>query len=237
MPISDPVIISASPAEEQPPPPDISAFTHTPCYCEENAYFLCKNLCRMGVTDEESRDLFVVFISNEDRRIPLWHQKASSRTDGLILWDYHVICIQVKSHGRGNKLHQVWDLDTTLPFPVPLNQYIMEAVRPSLPLDPRFTRIFRVVHAPLFLRCFASDRRHMKDSDGHWMSPPPTYEPIIAEDGTLHNLEQYIQMSAKDVVTNSGDLTNRIQMERFGVVMNEMQLEEFFYVQYDGHSS
>jgi len=28
-------------------------------------------------------------------KIPLWCQKASKRTDGLVIWDYHVICIQV----------------------------------------------------------------------------------------------------------------------------------------------
>ncbi|XP_068660523.1 protein N-terminal glutamine amidohydrolase isoform X3 [Aristolochia californica] len=189
----------------------------------------------MGVTDGEGRDLFAVFISNENRRIPLWHQKASSRTEGLILWDYHVLCIQ--RHGRGNALHQVWDLDTTLPFPVPLDQYVAEAVRPSLTLDSCFTRLFRVVHAPLFLRCFASDRRHMKNPNGHWMSPPPTYEPIIAEDGAIYNLDKYIQMSAKDVVTNTGDLVERIFSERFGVIMNEMQVEEFFSMLSNGNSS
>lgn len=42
-------------------------------------------------------------------------------------------------------------------------------------------RFFRIVHAPIFLRCFASDRRHMKDSVGNWIAEPPVYEPIVAE--------------------------------------------------------
>lgn len=42
-------------------------------------------------------------------------------------------------------------------------------------------RFFRIVHAPIFLRSFASDRRHMKDSSGNWTAEPPTYDPIIAE--------------------------------------------------------
>ena len=29
-------------------------------------------------------------------QIPLWHQRASHRADGVILWDYHVICVQVR---------------------------------------------------------------------------------------------------------------------------------------------
>lgn len=37
------------------------------------------------------------------------------------------------------------------------------------------------MHAPIFLRCFASDRRHMKDSHGNWIEDPPPHEPIVAE--------------------------------------------------------
>jgi len=44
-----------------------------------------------------------------------------------------------------------------------------------------YIRFFRVVHAPIFRRSFASDRRHMKDSAGNWIAQPPPYEPIVAE--------------------------------------------------------
>lgn len=37
------------------------------------------------------------------------------------------------------------------------------------------------MHAPIFLRSFASDRRHMKDSLGNWTAKPPAYGPIVAE--------------------------------------------------------
>ena len=55
--------------------------------------------------------------------IPLWNQKASKRADGVILWDYHVICIQIK---QGAVPPLVWDLDSTLPFPSPLPSYVSE---------------------------------------------------------------------------------------------------------------
>ncbi|KAF6172314.1 hypothetical protein GIB67_024936, partial [Kingdonia uniflora] len=42
-------------------------------------------------------------------------------------------------------------------------------------------RLFRVVHAPVFLCHFASDRRHVKDSDGTWIAQHPPYEPIVAK--------------------------------------------------------
>lgn len=49
-------------------------------------------------------------------------------------------------------------------------------------------RLFRVVHAPIFLRSFASDRRHMKDSDGNWIEEPPPHEPIVAEGNDCEKL-------------------------------------------------
>lgn len=42
-------------------------------------------------------------------------------------------------------------------------------------------RVFRIVHAPIFLKYFASDRRHMKDPSGNWNAPPPPYEVIAAK--------------------------------------------------------
>lgn len=42
-------------------------------------------------------------------------------------------------------------------------------------------RVFRIVHAPIFLKSFASDRRHMKDPSGSWTATPPSYEVITAE--------------------------------------------------------
>ncbi|XP_043693605.1 protein N-terminal glutamine amidohydrolase isoform X1 [Telopea speciosissima] len=206
---------------------DVSMFEYTPSYCEENVYLLCKKLSMIGVADAEGSDLFVVFISNENRHVPLWHQKASSRADGVILWDYHVICIQKNREGKDP--YQVWDLDSTLPFPAPLAHYVSEAVRPSFQLYPEYQRLFRVVHAPLFLRFFASDRRHMKDSVGNWISQPPTYENLVAEDGIVHNLDEYIRVSAADMVSDiRDDSISALLSQKFGLVVNESQLESFF---------
>ena len=40
----------------------------------------------------------------------------------------------------------------------------------------------------MFLPYFGSDRSHMKDSVGNWLSPPPDYDPIIAEGLSMKNL-------------------------------------------------
>ncbi|XP_039063825.1 protein N-terminal glutamine amidohydrolase [Hibiscus syriacus] len=203
-----------------------SDFDHTTFYCEENVYFLCKKLCSSGIADAQGSDIFVVFISNDNKQIPLWHQKASNRADGVILWDYHVICVQRKKDGD---THLVWDLDSSLPFPCPLATYVSETFRPSFQLFSEFQRFFRVVHAPLFLRHFASDRRHMKDSEGNWTAQPPPYEPIVAEDGSVHNMNEYMEINAADVVINlPQELNSEVLGQKQGMVIGEAQLEELF---------
>ncbi|KAJ8509782.1 hypothetical protein OPV22_000216 [Ensete ventricosum] len=219
---------------------DIFSFTHTPNYCEENVYLLCKKLCEVGAADPMGADLFVVFISNEEKmiqvvlkwtsliwhlKVPLWHQKASIRNDGLVLWDYHVICIQSR---RGKVFDLVWDLDSRLPFPSPINVYFSEAIQPTYSPNLVNSRLFRVVHAPVFLRCFASDRSHMKDDLGNWLALPPKYEPITSEDGTKNNLDKYIHMRAADVSTNIKDLVHGVFSNEYGVMVGETMMEWFF---------
>ncbi|XP_023527268.1 protein N-terminal glutamine amidohydrolase isoform X2 [Cucurbita pepo subsp. pepo] len=191
---------------------------------EENVYFLCKKLCTNRMDDATGADLFVVFISNEKKQIPLWHQKASKREDGLVLWDYHVICVQRKTEGEFPFI--VWDLDSTLPLPIPLGSYVSQAIRPSFQISPEYQRLFRIIHAPIFFRHFASDRRHMKDSNGNWIAKPPDYEAIVAEDGTIHNLYEYMEIKAADVYTNNIDVKDAVFSQKLGAVAND--LEEFF---------
>lgn len=208
-------------------PLEASHFLYTPNYCEENIYFLCKKLCEDGIAASDGSDLFVVFISNEKKQTPLWHQKAGQRADGIVLWDYHVICIQKRKGHKSTDM--VWDLDSSLPFPSPLASYIAETIRPSFELFSEFQRYFRIVHAPIFLRHFASDRRHMKDSGGNWLYDPPAYEAIVAEDGSLHNLNEYIEMSSADILKNiDADAVNAVSTQRCGVLVDQSQLEEFF---------
>ncbi|KAG7570082.1 Protein N-terminal glutamine amidohydrolase alpha beta roll [Arabidopsis thaliana x Arabidopsis arenosa] len=206
---------------------DATRFQHTPYYCEENVYLLCKTLCENGVADATSSDLFVVFISNEKKQVPLWHQKASSRADGVVLWDYHVICVQRKKESDSEPL--VWDLDSTLPFPSPLASYVTETIQPSFQLFADYQRFFRIVHAPLFFKHFASDRRHMKEPDGSWTAQPPPYEPIVAQDGILHNLSEYISMSGADTLSSLDAETVRAAIsQKLGVVVSHTQLQDLF---------
>ncbi|XP_066365331.1 protein N-terminal glutamine amidohydrolase-like, partial [Miscanthus floridulus] len=201
---------------------------------EENVYMLCKELMRTGVTDPAGTDLYVVFISNEEKKVPLWHQKAGHSDDGFICWDYHVICIQSR-RSKGEVLDFVWDLDSDLPFPSPFIQYVSDAIQPLSFGNSRYARLFRVIHAPVFLRSFASDRSHMKDPEGNWIQLPPKYEPIVAEDGTTNNLNEYIMMSVEDVV-DLESMANDVYYNKHGVVVNEAILPKFFAQLPDPHT-
>ncbi|XP_030542826.2 protein N-terminal glutamine amidohydrolase-like [Rhodamnia argentea] len=45
-------------------------------------------------------------------------------------------------------------------------------------------------------------RRHMKEPDGTRQAQPPANDPIVAEDGTVHNLNENIEIRAADAVEN-----------------------------------
>nr|KAF6405898.1 hypothetical protein HJG63_020655 [Rousettus aegyptiacus] len=52
---------------------------------------------------------------------------------------------------------------------------------------------FRVIRADSYLKNFASDRSHMKDSSGNWREPPPSY-PCIETGDSKMNLNDFISM-------------------------------------------
>uniref|UniRef100_A0A8C3SC54 Protein N-terminal glutamine amidohydrolase n=1 Tax=Chelydra serpentina TaxID=8475 RepID=A0A8C3SC54_CHESE len=85
--------------------------------------------------------------------------------------DYHVILLHVSSGDQ----NFIYDLDTVLPFPCPFDTYIEEAFKSDDILLPGFRRKIRLIRADLYLKTFASDRSHMKDANGHWQKPPPSY--------------------------------------------------------------
>ncbi|PWN36644.1 uncharacterized protein FA14DRAFT_152074 [Meira miltonrushii] len=74
---------------------------YTKCYCEENAYILAAYLDRICKkrNKEENHDwqwnVDVVFVSNENKNVALWQQRASQmpETDNIVIWDYHVFVV------------------------------------------------------------------------------------------------------------------------------------------------
>ncbi|XP_025090758.1 protein N-terminal glutamine amidohydrolase-like isoform X1 [Pomacea canaliculata] len=176
-----------------------------PCReCEENVWKLCDHIRTKHPSHLEK--CFVVFISNEEKQVPLWHQKASKRPDRLVVWDYHVVLVY--QHDRGGL---VYDLDTELLFPSPLALYVEHAIGDDSWLKPEFHRRFRVVAGEEYLKEFASDRSHMTKEDGTWMVEPPTY-PCIQTLACQNNLADFISMQEGTGVGKVVDTKSLVKM-------------------------
>uniref|UniRef100_A0A1A7YPB5 Protein N-terminal glutamine amidohydrolase n=2 Tax=Iconisemion striatum TaxID=60296 RepID=A0A1A7YPB5_9TELE len=160
---------------------------YTSCYCEENVWKLCEFVKTERTAPLEQ--LFVVFISNDNRMVPLWKQK-SGRADHPVIWDYHVILLHVDTQSEV----LVYDLDSELSFPCSLRLYGTQALRSDRHIKPEYHRKLRVIPAESFLLNFASDRSHMRNPDGSWKMPPPSYPPLQTSEWQM-NLDNFISMS------------------------------------------
>lgn len=169
--------------------PSLEECVYTSCFCEENVWMLCEHVKK--TRSEELKDYYVVFISNPDQTIPLWCQRASKdKYSGIVVWDYHVVVLATQNH-----CSQVFDLDTTLPFPCDFNEYTKKTFKTNTMLKPQYYRMFRVIPALMYLQFFASDRSHMKNDTGEWLKPPPEY-PCIQTACATNNLSEFISMDS-----------------------------------------
>ncbi|EEB10786.1 conserved hypothetical protein [Pediculus humanus corporis] len=175
---------------------------------EENVWKLCEDVSQKHPT--ELNKCSVVFVSNERRTVLLWRQRAGRDEDKMVIWDYHVLFLY---HPDDRCL--VYDLDSELPFPTYFHKYVTETFRTDQILKPEFFRYFRVVPAPVYLKNLATDRRHMKRSDGSWIKPPPDYN-CIKTPSSSHNLDDFISMKVS---------------EGYGEVLNLTELVKKFYKQ------
>jgi hypothetical protein len=155
---------------------------YQPLYCEENVWWLCQE-ARLSPLPR-----WVAFVSNPARQLPMWRQRAAGG-DGPVVWDYHVILVV-----RDGSLW-VHDLDTTLPRPCRLPRYLDESFPALVELPPHVAPWFRLVEAERFVKCFSSDRSHMRSPDG-WRAPPPPWAPLQAAGATM-NLFHFIDMESE----------------------------------------
>lgn len=158
-------------------------------YCEENVWRLAYRKLHQQMQGHETQEYyFVVIISNKQKTVLMFHQRASdSPDDAPCCWDYHVILIGVRVHkDTEEKIEQnkksvvVYDVDTTLtPYPVPLSKYL-RASFPDRVRSKTYAPLFRLIPADNYIRYFASDRSHMYNAaTGKWKAPPPSYQCII----------------------------------------------------------
>jgi hypothetical protein len=150
-----------------------------PYWCEENVWHLCADpRVRAGAAE-------VAIVTNADRKVALFHQRASPRSDGLVVWDYHVLLFaQDQSQDR---FWRAWDLDSTLGWPVRALDYLERTFPPSL--DPTLAPRFRVLAAADYRLRFGSDRRHMRSPGGGWLESPPPWPAIGATHELPHLLD------------------------------------------------
>ncbi|XP_060064684.1 protein N-terminal glutamine amidohydrolase-like [Ylistrum balloti] len=166
--------------------PTADKCTYTSCYCEENVWKLCEHVKEKN--PDRLAYCYCVFISNENKQIPLWHQKSSHSPDGVVVWDYHVIFV----YNEGD-ISLVYDLDTDLPFPCNFTEYAAKGIRPNSTIKTQYYRKFRVITGSEFLSTFASDRSHMLDANKQWLSEPPPYPCLQTPDST-NNIQDFISM-------------------------------------------
>lgn len=147
------------------------------CYCEENIWRLCERPDTLS---------HVALISSPATAVAIWQQRAGREPDGLVVWDYHVVGFDLASD-------HLLDFDTRLPFPSPIRDWLASSFPwgDQVPADHR--PWFRVMRAETYARTLSSDRRHMRDAQGGWLQPPPSWPAPVRGPS---NLMQWIDMTS-----------------------------------------
>jgi len=83
---------------------------YTSCYCEENVYLLAQAFStRAGLLELSEWDIYVIFVSNEQKTVALWSQRA--RGD-VVVWDYHVVLVLRRRHQQSPEDNLLRDSDS-----------------------------------------------------------------------------------------------------------------------------
>ncbi|CAK8698011.1 protein N-terminal glutamine amidohydrolase-like [Clavelina lepadiformis] len=165
---------------------------YTKCYCEENVWMLCNHVLKNH--KNLLQQFYVIFVSNENKAVPLWAQKSRTDITKPVIWDYHALLLFVEGSEYEGEHAYILDLDSVLPFPTKLSIYCQEAFRPDILLKTEFKQYLKLIPADTYLKTFSSDRSHMKKAEGDWFFPPPSYECIFTEQSTM-NLNEFMDMS------------------------------------------
>jgi len=105
-------------------------------------------------TTSTRMDYYVVFVSNEEKCCPMFCQLANCDPNEPCFWDYHVFLLGTpvatrNGHTASNKQETnnnvVIDMDSHLPFPCPVAEYLSNAFR-----EESFRREYREKLAPRF---------------------------------------------------------------------------------------
>jgi hypothetical protein len=125
----------------------------------------------------------VVFVASLFGACPIAAQRAGVGEAGVAWWDYHCIGLDADC--------SVWDPDSRLSSPVAAQHWLALSFPQPTRLPESLRPRFRVVPGAFYREHFASDRRHMRGSDGEWLHSPPSW-PCI---GAGFNLPRYRDVS------------------------------------------
>lgn len=211
---------------------------YMPSFCEENVWNILNYASSQGIPDES---LFAVFISNGKRCVPFQKQKnESSKMFNVCFWDYHVIPIILSKSRDGRRRAFVYDMDSTLPYPSSVQNYVQESILTSLPNGVTYSELrqagmrhmFRVVPYSELLKLFSSDRRHMLLDRNKWKHPdrpeyistPPSAPCISATKHTHpHTLPLFLRMPDTRVDDNFQVPTELGHMLHPGILLQGVQ--------------
>ena len=189
---------------------------YCPLYCEENIWRLCQ------LNHFADKQTYALFISNPSKKCAIWQQKSATNQMYPVIWDYHVVllvktallevnsnnALEEQSNQTKNFGWRVYDLDSRLPLGVALDDYLNQSFAPpkmantsSIEISSDFSPCFRLICGKTYAREFNSDRKHMHNIDGSWISPPPVWPPIQGDERL--SLAHLIDMSGGDVLTLS----------------------------------
>lgn len=169
-------------------PMEITEFKYSANFCEENIWHLCQNPALENFSKK------VLFVSNSQKNCPFRFQK-SINGDEIVRWNYHVILFA--SYQGSN---YIYDFDSTLPVPSSGKEYFEKTFLKNEEWTELDFPCFKAIQAADYLNSLVSDRSHMRDEEGNWLSNPPEW-PVIQNEGamTLNDILDFTDTSAERI--------------------------------------
>ena len=138
---------------------------YQPFWCEENVWQLCQD----RRIDGRRWALILTGVGGEV--VALWSQRAAAAGEA-ITWDYHVVIL---TEADGAWL--AWDPDCVLGPVLPAGRWLDASFPCPQGVHPAYQPRFRLVAGDEYVAHLRSDRSHMRDGNGGWREPPPSWPP------------------------------------------------------------
>jgi len=143
----------------------VSVLPYQPFYCEETAWQILAGPFIPGPAD-------ALLIANRSGRVACWDSRAAPEGEP-VGWDYHVVVLE-HAHVDGPR---IWDPDSRAGPTLALGDWLARTFLDPELVRPRFHPRFRPVPRARWLAELATDRSHMRRSDGRYRRPPPPWDP------------------------------------------------------------